>query len=91
MPRTCKNNPRRTEHTRRRFQQRPTASPMPHLIVHRSWLPDGNQVAVAQVNDLFVVQRFDASERPVGSVQTFSGKTARTQALGLANCYKTRC
>jgi hypothetical protein len=85
MPAKCKNNPRRTQHTRRSFQQRPDHRVMPHKIVHRAWLPDGNQVAVARINDLYIVQRFDASERPVGTASRFTGGHAATQAVNYAH------
>lgn len=90
MPAKCKNNPRRTQHTRRSIQARPDARVMPHKIVHRAWLPDGNQVAIARINDLYVVQRFDASERPVGAASKYMGGSAQSQAMAFAHSL-TRC
>ena len=90
MPAKCKNTPRRTQHTRRSIQQRPDARVMPHKIVHRAWLPDGNQVAIARINDLYVVQRFDASERPVGAASRYVGGSAQTRAMAFAHSL-TRC
>tara|TARA_R110002110_G_scaffold309757_1_gene523176 strand:+ start:2499 stop:2771 length:273 start_codon:yes stop_codon:yes gene_type:complete len=84
MPAKCKNNPRRSQHTRRSFQQRPDHRVMPHKIVHRAWLSCGNQVAVARINDLYIVQRFDASERPVGSASRFTGGSAASTAIAFA-------
>jgi len=87
---TLKNNARRTEHNRARVQVRPSAKVMPHKIVHRAWLPDGNQVAIVRINDLYVVQRFDASERPVGAASKYVGGSAQSQAMAFAHSL-TRC
>ena len=58
---------------------------MPATIIHRQWLNDGSQVAIAQVNDLFVAARFDAQENPLGPPVKFSGGQARANARAWAD------
>jgi hypothetical protein len=50
---------------------RPTGLNMPATIIHKAWLADGTQVAVARVNDHFIAARFDAAENLLGRPQEF--------------------
>ena len=54
---------------------------MPATIIHKAWLADGTQVAVCQVNDLFVAARFDAYEQVIGKPVEFKTVNARTNAM----------
>ena len=54
---------------------------MPHSLVHRAWLADGSQVAVARSNDRYICGHFDASENPLCGAVVFSGGNARIDAL----------
>lgn len=85
MPRTCKNNRRRTQHTRQSFGQRLDARAMKSVIHLRAWLPNGGLVGVAQTNDRFIVATFDDHERPVGQPQVFVGGAARLSAREAAS------
>ena len=58
---------------------------MPATIVHRQWLDDGTQVAIAQVNDLFVAARFDANEKPLSAPVQFTGGHGRANARAWAD------
>ena len=66
-------------------QTRIAARNMPATIIHRQWLNDGTQVAIAQVNDLFVAARFDANENPLGAPVKFTGGQARANARAWAD------
>ena len=54
---------------------------MPATIIHKAWLADGTQVAICQVNDLFVAARFDAYEQVIGKPVEFKTVNARTNAM----------
>jgi hypothetical protein len=58
-----------------------TPRSMPHSLVHRAWLADGSQVAVARSNDRYICGHFDASENPLCGPVVFSGGNARLDAL----------
>ena len=78
------NNPRRTarnEGKPRIGQTFISPRSMPHSLVHRAWLADGSQVAVARSNDRYICGHFDASEKPLCGPVVFSGGSARIDAL----------
>jgi len=78
------NNPRRTarnEGKPRIGQTFISPRTMPHSLVHRAWLADGSQVAVARSNDRYICGHFDASENPLCGAVVFSGGNARIDAL----------
>jgi hypothetical protein len=54
-----------------RGPRRPSSANMPATIIHKAWLADGTQVAVARVNDHFIAARFDATEKLIGQPQEF--------------------
>ena len=85
MPSKCKNNPRRSAHTREQFGQKTKFRPVPPVILCRAWLPDGNLLGVAQNNDRFVVATFTATEKPVGTPIVFSGGGGRSAARRYAS------
>jgi len=66
-------------------QTRVSPRNMPATIIHRQYLDDGTQVAIAQVNDLFVAARFDADENPLGAAIKFTGGQARANARAWAD------
>ena len=75
-----------------RNQTRPRIGPsrvaarnMPATIIRREKLTDGTQIAVAQVNDLFIAARFDAQENPLGAAMKFTGGQARVNAHAWAD------
>ena len=61
-------------------QTRVSGRTMPATIIHRQYLDDGSQAAIAQVNDLFIAARFDADENPLGAAVKFTGGQARANA-----------
>ncbi len=75
-----------------RNQTRPRIGPsrvsarnMPATIIRREKLADGTQVAIAQVNDLYVCARFDAYENPLGPPVKFTGGQGRNKANAWAD------
>jgi len=66
-------------------QRRITPRNMPATIIHRQYLDDGSQVAIAQVNDLFVAARFDVNENPLGAAIKFTGGQARANSRAWAD------
>ena len=54
---------------------------MPATIIHKQWLNDGTQVAIAQVNDSYIAARFDAYEHVIGSPMEFKWGGAREKAF----------
>ena len=58
-----------------------TPRSMPHSLVHRAWLADGSQVAVARSNDRYICGHFDARERPLCGATVFDGGNAEARAL----------
>jgi len=75
-----------------RNQTRPRIGPsrvasrnMPATIIRRDKLADGTQVAIAQVNDLYVCARFDAYENPLGHPVKFTGGHGRDSAHAWAD------
>ena len=89
MSRTFSNKIRvRGEHKRAaRNQGRPRvgqtripAHNMPATIIHKQWLSDGTQVAIAQVNNSFICAQFDANESLIGEAVEFKYGSARQLA-----------
>jgi hypothetical protein len=60
---------------------RPQAANMPATIIHKAWLADGTQVAVARVNDHYIAARFDASEKLIGRPEEFRYGGGQEKAL----------
>ena len=54
---------------------------MPATIIHKAWLADGTQVAVCQVNDLFVAARFEAYEQVIGKPVEFRHGGGQSKAM----------
>ena len=71
----------RGDHKRASRNERKPPRSMPHSLVHRAWLADGSQVAVARSNDRYICGHFDASENPLCGPVVFSGGSARIDAL----------
>jgi len=79
-------NVARSQSRRRIGQGRINPRPMPVTIIHKAFLADGTQVAIAQTNDTFVAARFDANERPLDRC-VFTGGSARDNARGWADAW----
>jgi len=60
---------------------RPKAANMPATIIHKAWLADGTQVAVARVNDHFIAARFDAHEQVIGKPVEFRYGGGQAKAM----------
>jgi len=54
-----------------RGPRRPSSANMPATIIHKAWLADGTQVAVARVNDHYIAARFDVREEVIGKPVEF--------------------
>ena len=81
MPAKCKNNKRRTQHTRTRFTQKLDRTPVVPRVLRKVWLSNGEQAAIAECNGVFLLARFDASERPLQSrPDVFGGQNGQTNA-----------
>ena len=68
MPAKTKHNPRKTAHTRQRWGQRLTgrsAQTDAPRLVREIMLPNGERAAIAEVNGVFLLARFDRNERPL--------------------------
>ena len=80
MAAKCKNNPRRTQHTRTRFTQRLDRSPSQATVERQIALPDGSTLAIAHVNGVYMLGRFKG-QRPLDARQeAFNGRNGQTRA-----------
>tara|TARA_Y100001972_G_scaffold6323_1_gene6786 strand:- start:449 stop:760 length:312 start_codon:yes stop_codon:yes gene_type:complete len=66
-------------------QTRVPAHNMPVTIIHKQWLEDGTQVAIAQVNNSFICAQFDERECLIGEAIEFKYGGARQQARDWVN------
>jgi hypothetical protein len=60
---------------------RPTGLNMPATIIHKAWLTDGTQVAVARVNDHYIAAHFDAGEKLIDRPAEFHYGGGEARAL----------
>tara|TARA_R110002110_G_scaffold151680_3_gene343963 strand:- start:1372 stop:1671 length:300 start_codon:yes stop_codon:yes gene_type:complete len=82
MPSKCKNNPRRTQHTRTRFTQKLNRTPETPRVLRKVWLPNGEQAAIAECNGVFLLGLFDASEKPLQArPAVFTGQNGQKEAF----------
>ena len=76
---------RRAARTKQRIgQTRVNPNHMPHRIVLRAWLPDGNILGIAMCHDEYVACVFDAREKPIEAPSVFKGGAGRRNARAFA-------
>ena len=81
MPSKCKNNPRRTQHTRTRFTQKLNRTPETARVLRKVMLPNGEQAAIAECNGVFLLGIFDANEKPLQTrPSVYTGQNGQKQA-----------
>ena len=91
MPAKCKNNKRRTQHTRERFTQKLNKAPEPVTIERRVHLPNGETLAIAHVNGVYMLARFDKNESPLqSSPDIYGGQDGQRRAYDTVSAFAGR-
>ena len=91
MPAKCKNNKRRTQHTRARFTQKLNKAPEPVTIERRVHLPNGETLAIAHVNGVYMLARFDKNESPLqSSPDIYGGQDGQRRAYDTVSAFAGR-
>jgi hypothetical protein len=91
MPAKCKNNKRRTQHTRERFTQKLNKAPEPVTIERRVHLPNGETLAIAHVNGVYMLARFDKNESPLQtSPDIYGGQDGQRRAYDTVSAFAGR-
>ena len=87
----CKTNKRRTQHTRERFTQKLNKTPEPVTIERRVHLPNGETLAIACVNGVYLLARFDANEAPLqSSPDVYGGSDGQRRVYDTVSAFAGR-
>lgn len=83
--------PRRSANTRQRFTQKLDKTPTQPKVVRVVQLPNGNQAAIARVNGVYLLARFDANEAPLDARPTvFGGENGHFNAYSAVSALAGR-
>ena len=91
MAAKCKTNKRRTQHTRERFTQKLNKTPETITIERRVHLPNGQTLAIAHVNGVYLLARFDKNESPLqSSPDIYGGQDGQRRAYDTVSAFAGR-
>ena len=87
----CKTNKRRTQHTRARFTQKLNKAPEVATVERRVHLPNGETLAIAHVNGVYLLARFDKNESPLqSSPDIYGGSDGQRRAYDTDSAFVGR-
>ena len=94
MPAKTKHNPRKTSHNRERWGQRlngRTAQTDAPRVVRKVMLPNGHSAAIAEVNGVFLVARFDQNDQPLQArPDVYAGSSGQGRAFSAVSALAGR-
>jgi hypothetical protein len=84
-------NSRKSASTRTRFTQKLDKSPEQVTIERRVHMPNGQTLAIARVNGVYLLARFDKNEAPLQSApDVYGGADGQTRAYVVATALAGR-
>lgn len=87
----CKTNKRRTQHTRARFTQKLNKAPEVATVERRVHLPNGETLAIAHVNGVYLLARFDRNEKPLqSSPDIYGGQDGQRRVYDTVSAFAGR-